>query len=475
MAAPKGHGSDSVIRATAGKIERIVAKVLKDVKPTENEIAETTAYSNDIMGRLARAAPKSIEIISAGSVARGTQVRGTSDIDIFLLFPKGTDRERMEKDGIAIGKKIVSRARNESYVIKYAEHPYVRLILGDSGTKADIVPAFKIKHHSERVTAVDRTQLHNVFVNSRLDLKQKDDVRVLKAFLRAHGIYGAEARTEGFSGYLCELLVAHYGSFVSVLKGATGMRLPFVVDVLGGAEHHGTSDAATAAVRKFDKDFIVIDPTDPNRNVAAVVSDESLARFVTVSKMFLKAPTASFFYGARYSTAYSERKVAKLRSALGLDIYVLQFKMPDIAEDILWQQISRLSVTLEDALRKNGFNSVVSLRNVSHGSAIISFFLSSSHVKYSIARGPSAFMGDSIEKFLSNHRRSLGTMFDGDRVLSLEQAAYETPVALLKHMMKRREIFPSYIDTRSSRLYVNSFPEDTAKMLYSAFVRKTTI
>ena len=52
--------------------------------------------------------------------------------------------------------------------MKYAEHPYTKVVLGDRGINADIVPAYKIKDASERGTAVDRTQLHNEFVNSTL-------------------------------------------------------------------------------------------------------------------------------------------------------------------------------------------------------------------------------------------------------------------------------------------------------------------
>ena len=169
------------------------------------------------MGRLKKVVPKGIEIMVAGSAARGTNLRGNSDIDIFLLFKNPVPKEKMEKTAIEVAKRLVKGNKNESYIVRYAEHPYARLFLDNVGLRVDLVPAYKITSASERITSVDRTQLHNQFVKSSLSQRQRDDVRVLKALLKFHGIYGAEARTEGFSGYLCELLIHTYGSFAGLL------------------------------------------------------------------------------------------------------------------------------------------------------------------------------------------------------------------------------------------------------------------
>jgi tRNA nucleotidyltransferase (CCA-adding enzyme) len=139
-----GERKLQILASKRRKIESIFATVLNDVKPTEKEMRQVTAYTNEIMTRLKKIAPKDVEIISAGSVSRGTQIRGTSDIDIFLLFPRNIKEEIMERKGVEFAKKIVAKHKNESFMIKYSEHPYVKLILGDLGVNADIVPAFKI-------------------------------------------------------------------------------------------------------------------------------------------------------------------------------------------------------------------------------------------------------------------------------------------------------------------------------------------
>lgn len=168
--------------------------ILKEIRPGKDELSSAVACTNEITSRLKKEIPKNVEIIVAGSIARGTQLSGASDLDIFLLFPKSMDERKMEEKAIRLTKKIVKKRKNESFIIKYAEHPYLQLMLKDLNMKVDIVPAFKINHSRDRGTAVDRTQLHNDFVLSNLRESQKDQVRLLKFFLKQRGIYGAEAK-----------------------------------------------------------------------------------------------------------------------------------------------------------------------------------------------------------------------------------------------------------------------------------------
>lgn len=457
------------------KLQEALKTVLKDVKPTEREMALGTVYANDLVKRLKKIVPKDVEIMSVGSVARGTQIRGTSDIDIFLLFPKQTTNEDMKKKGLEIGKKIVQKKKNESYEIKYAQHPYVRLILKDVGITADIVPAFKIKNSTEMISAVDRTPLHNLFVNRNLSDKQRDDVRLLKAFLNAHGIHGADAETEGFSGYLCELIVHQYGSFIDAIAHFSDAKLPILILPDKKEIHKNDSPELANAVKKFNKRFIVIDPTDPDRNVAAAVSEESLARFVVACRLLLRAPSTSVFYGPKYSDVYSEQKLTRIRKQLGLDIYLLHFKVPDISEDIIWQQLRRLEGRLKAALEQNGFDPVVGFESMKDTDAIIAFFMNTVTIGYSLAKGPSIYMRDASRKFTDTHTKSLAIMFDGDRLVSLEESKNKTPKDVILNTIKSMDGFPSSIKKEKNKLYINNIPEPLAKMLYAAFIKKSGI
>ena len=209
--------------------DKIFEKVLKDIKPSASEVADLTHKVNELMELLAKIVPKTVELRVAGSIARGTNLKGAGDVDIFMLFNKKIERDRIVKLGLEYGKKVLQKKKGR-YEIKYAEHPYVRLYLDSLGMKADLVPAFKIDDVSEMGTTVDRTPLHTEFINSHLSTKQRDEVRLLKYLLKAHGIYGAEVKINGFSGYLCELLVHHYGSLQNLLVSAAKFHLPLVIE-----------------------------------------------------------------------------------------------------------------------------------------------------------------------------------------------------------------------------------------------------
>ena len=84
-----------------------------------------------------------------------------------------------------------------------------------------LYPCYKIEDASQKLSAVDRTPLHTKYVKENLKENQKSDVRLFKQFLRGISCYGAEAEIEGFSGYLCEILVIKYKNFKGLIENAS--------------------------------------------------------------------------------------------------------------------------------------------------------------------------------------------------------------------------------------------------------------
>ncbi len=450
------------------KIEQIAERVLKEIRPSEDEIAVVNRVSNEIMGRLKKAVPKNVDIILAGSVARGTQIRGNSDIDIFLLFPKSQDERSMERKGLEIAKKIIDSKNGERFLIKYAEHPYLQIMLKDPPIKADIVPAFRISDSSEMGSAVDRTQLHNKFVMAHLNKTQKDNVRLLKAFMEYHNVYGAEAEVEGFSGYLCELLIHVYGSFASILHDFSTLRLPIWIDAKT-KERGNDGDA----FKRFNSNFIVIDPTDPDRNVAAGVSEESLARFVLAARRFIQAPSLKLFYSVEYSDANSSGKISKIAKGLGADIFLICFKIPEISEDIIWQQLKKLNKKVSETLEKNSFKPIIAAMSVEKDEALLAFFVNKCKLHSTTREGPDAFIRDASEAFMKKHKT---VYVKGRRLVSIERPKYADAEQLIRSEMRdTASKFPSYLKKGSAKLIINSIPEEYAKLLYRSYMEQTNL
>ena len=311
------------------KIDDIEKKVLEKIIPSEDEKEEIDRLSkkilNDVKDEIRKLGVSAKPLI-VGSVAKDTFLKDKVDIDVFVQFPKETSRERLEKYGLEIGRKIL-REREE----RYAEHPYVRGKY--NGFTVEIVPCYEIKDPSQRISAVDRTPFHTQYVKENLPEKLKKDVRLLKQFLRGIGAYGAEAEIEGFSGYLCELLILKYKGFRNLLRASQKWKKYETIIKIDDRQ-------------EIDEDLfgeeplIVVDPVDPRRNVASALSEEKLDLFIRAAKEYLRKPSIKFFF-PREEKPWGLEKIRKELAKLDLEFVGVKIVKPDIISDNLYPQIRK--------------------------------------------------------------------------------------------------------------------------------------
>ncbi len=278
-----------------------------------------------------------------GSTAKGTFISGDKDLDIFVMFPADTDEGMLEEHGLEIGESVFAYF-DGTYEVDYAEHPYTKGEI--DGYEVEIVPAYDVAAGDQIRSSVDRTPFHTDWVNTSLSDDEKEEVVLLKAFLRGQDLYGSTLKVQGFSGYLCELLIAEYGSFQDVLKAAVEWDEEQVIDPAG---HHDV--LPNYLKEKFSgEDLVVIDPADPERNVASVLSNENHARFVYVAWQYLQDPDEAFFFPDEATVQDVEIKEELFDRG---DFVMIQFPVPDVIDDILYPQMrsfmGRLEQVLEDA------------------------------------------------------------------------------------------------------------------------------
>lgn len=226
------------------KIE-VESYVLREVTPTCDESLKlanlVTRLTHKLNLHLERQSHDYI-IELEGSFAKRTNMKGSSDVDMFILLEEPlTNSELKEQVLPHIAGAILDLGGD----IKQgcASHPYLSTVL--DGFSVDIVPAVAIDSIEDMYTAVDRTPLHTRWVLENLTDSHRAQVRIMKQFLKNHGLYGSS----GFSGYLCEVLISYFDTFWEL--------------------------ADDPAAWNF-----VPDPVDSLRNVAAEVSDECKSRFI---------------------------------------------------------------------------------------------------------------------------------------------------------------------------------------------------
>ena len=260
------------------RFTRLEEAVLEEIRPTSEELDRMYRLAERLMADI-RASGKA-EGMMVGSVARKTCVHGDRDLDIFMLFDPDLPREDLEREGLALAWKIAKKY-TEDIREKYAEHPYLNARIED--LDIDLVPCYKVKEARGIQSAVDRTPFHNRYISACIR-EYTDDVLLLKQFVKAGGIYGSDQMTEGFAGYLCELLILHYGGFRPLLEAAARWKPGMFIDI---GQH---------AAKWFDEPLVVIDPVDPYRNVSASVSETKLLEFIELCLGYLKSPSKWFFY-----------------------------------------------------------------------------------------------------------------------------------------------------------------------------------
>jgi tRNA nucleotidyltransferase (CCA-adding enzyme) len=398
--------------------EEIRCRVLDAVVPGRAEVEAVEAFArrvvDDLGVGLAEAGVRGVAEVH-GSVARGTWIAGDRDFDVFIVLEEGYGR----RDLPAV-LDVVKGFLGEGWVEAYAEHPY--LIADVDGFRVDFVPCFRVDPREGLVSATDRTPLHTGFVLDHLPVAGRDEVRLLKRFMKGVGVYGAEVRVGGFSGYLCELLVIALGSFEGVLEAASGWRRGEVVDPVGGSDHDGLR-------KRFGEPLIVADPVDPGRNVASAVSETRFWGFSAAARAFLGGPRWEFFYPVEGDVDVGGL-LERVRGH-GFDLVFLVVGDGDAeVPDVLWGQLYKSERALVAALGEAGFGVVRSRVWSDEASKhVFVFELESATLPASVRRmGPPVRMVEGVRRFLEAHAGSdetvSGPWVEGDRwwVVTLRDA-----------------------------------------------------
>jgi tRNA nucleotidyltransferase (CCA-adding enzyme) len=371
-------------------------KVLERLRPGEEE----KKHINDVACRLVTEIDKSGKATGmvVGSVARDTWVSGDRDLDVFLLFPATLTREELEGEGLSLARAIAEKFAS-SYQEKYAEHPYINASI--EGLDVDLVPCYAVSSATGIISAVDRTPFHTRFIRERVR-NYIDDVLLLKQFAKTGGVYGSDQMTEGFSGYLCELLVLHYGGFYRLLQAATGWRPGTIIEIEG------------LRAKEFSEPLVVVDPVDPGRNVSASVSLTRMFEFVELARGYLERPSLCFYFPKSGSPMNCDEFGSAI-DARGTRLFSIVFRTPPYIEEIIVPQLRKSQEALCSLLVRHGFVVLRSDYSMRDEESILLFELSTAELP-PVKRhmGPPLWSAENADKFRGKYLfPEAGTQFSG--------------------------------------------------------------
>ncbi|MEM2251121.1 MAG: CCA tRNA nucleotidyltransferase [Candidatus Hadarchaeales archaeon] len=413
--------------------EEILRKVLEKVKPSNQDLTRMLSAARKLQA-IAEKKMKQLgidaKVMLVGSAARGTWLKGEKDIDLLLLFPEKISEEEMEFLGMKLAREIAGSSGKE----EYAEHPYVRMVF--EGFEVDLVPCFDISDPTKTKSAPDRTPHHQQYIKERIKGKLADEVLLLKQFAIGIGIYGAEAKVQGFSGYLCELLILHYGSFMELVKNACNWYHGVVIDI-----EKFYSDRRDLSKLFPNQPLIVIDPVDPKRNVAAAVSHRSFSVFIQACRDFLKSPSLNFFFPRppRRLTQKSLREILKQRETRFIVLYI---KHDGMSEEVMYPQLRKTAKAIHTGLVQRGFSVLrYAVWSGDRHAAIVmeTFPKKLPNVEARVGPRPPIDSSKFIETYINSERTIVGPTVNefGNIVFEIERK-WRDPVSVIKDLLQKR-------------------------------------
>lgn len=334
--------------AKTADIESILRKVTKRETISQTDRRRVESLAEKLRRRVeekVRQRGASAEVTLEGSIAKDTWLKHGADIDIFMLIPSSVKREKLTSTYLPLAKESMNGFRCTE---RYAEHPYLNVQVA-TDIEVNIVPCYDVEPSNWK-SATDRTPYHTKYVKKHLGNRQKNDVRLLKRFMKGIGVYGADIKVGGFSGYLTELLIIHYGGFTPTLNASRRWKLKGVIDC---ENYYG--GRAEEVEKLFDEPLIVIDPVDRCRNVASAVTPNAFYLFSAAAKFFLKKPKLTFFYPPAVKPL-DVAGLCRVLEARRTDILFLEFGKVRAVPDILWGQLYKTQRAISNLLRQHNFN-----------------------------------------------------------------------------------------------------------------------
>ncbi len=328
------------------KLNAINQEILEKITPTQAERAKIAALAKELRQKVLRASREQgvkTAVRVEGSVAKDTWLREEPEIDVFMRLPTTIPRRSLGEISLKIARKATQGARQ---IERFAEHPYLEAFIGE--VRLNIVPCYDAKP-GEWLSATDRTPFHTDYVKKHLNADLRSEVRLLKKFLQGIKAYGAEIKTGGFSGYLCELLILHYKSFSETLRTFASYKHRTTIDIEG---HYAGREKELKLL--FPEPLVIVDPVDKARNVASAVQPQKLYTLVGAARAFLKTPSKKFFYPPKISALTSETLASKLETR-GSTLIFLTLGNIEAVPDVLWGQLYKTQRALRKLAELNDF------------------------------------------------------------------------------------------------------------------------
>ncbi|OLC61989.1 CCA-adding enzyme [archaeon 13_1_40CM_4_53_4] len=409
-------------------LQQVARRIVPPEKERERMLKLSERLRQDVKRILADSGFQG-RVTLQGSFARDTWLSGETDLDIFARFPSSMERgEWTERVLPAIRKGLALF----NVIERYAEHPFLEFHV--DGTRVNVVPCYDVEK-GEWKSATDRTPYHTEFMNTNLTPELRLEARLLKKFARGIGVYGAEIKVGGFSGMLIDTLALYCGSFMESIRQASSWTQGTLLEI--------GKPPAVLDMKKREPgvDLVVIDPVDPDRNLAAAVRPERLWSFVAAGREFLRGPEIRYFFPPQFTRKTNHQFAERIRVS-GRELSAIVFKHRALVPDVLWGQLMKLEKSMVELMDREDFHiyrsTIWSDEKIESAILLEADRAVISSVK--MQKGPPVSKKEDSQSFLQRHLgardTARGPWIEGDRWMVEKKRRISTIADLVKASLR---------------------------------------
>jgi tRNA nucleotidyltransferase (CCA-adding enzyme) len=394
-------------------------KVLSQIKPSISEKKRFEKDAIEVINKIETIFAQknvNVKVSIGGSIAKNTQLKNAKDIDLFLKFPP---IPYAHKDISEITHKTLKKHYKEIKRI-HATRDYFHIF--HDNILFELIPVIEVPNATVQHRIMDASPHHVSYVKEKL--KNNDEVRLLKKFLKAQKLYGAESHIRGFSGYVCELLIIIYTTFKKLMENAAEWNVEG--EFFDIEKHYETKEEALEIMQNGNHNpIIIIDPVQSNRNASASIDHKTYRKFIRMAQIFNRKPNLSAFNKPLINYTGSGI-IIKIKNNDEKD-ETLPAKIRSLHERLI-RELNDFIVTGEDwdyDDEKRTWESRIWLGT---------FLLP----KLEEIQGPPINLENSVDAFLKKHSR---TLEKESRIYAIEKRKIRTPEPIINNVIKESKHF----------------------------------
>jgi tRNA nucleotidyltransferase (CCA-adding enzyme) len=187
---------------------------------------------------------------------------------------------------------------------------------------------------------------------------------------------------------------------------------------------------------------VVIDPTDPERNVAAVLAAENVARLQHYARELLATPREELFEHTEPEPldADAVRTAVTDRATTPIAVH---FASPDLVDDQLWPQLEKSRTGIASELDRRGFDVFRSDAFATSETAVLLFELA-------VAERPAVERHDGPPVHVREHATGFFEKYDGERTAPTGGPPYGPYIDGDRYVVERAREFTSATELLAS-------------------------